>query len=149
MRRLAALYLGQGKFEKARDQIKAAISVAEKVGELSWQAIYHQYLGYIQFTSGNLQEALKEIDISKEKAVEGDRPYYQRASHSMKGYIYALSNSTDEASREASIFKERTEKSPRKKQLTHYDYLMGVIELQKENYSKAIEYLKKGLALEP
>ncbi len=126
-----------------------AISIAEKVGELSWQASYHQILGYLQFFSGNLQEALKEVAISKEKADAGELLSYQRSVNFARGYIYALSKSPDEALRQAAEFKETTEKSPFKKQLRKYDYLMGVIELQKGNYSKAIGHLQKGLALEP
>ncbi len=147
--KLAGLYFGQGRFEKAKGEVKLAISIAEKVGELSWQASYHQILGYLQFFSGNLQEALKEVAISKEKADAGELLSYQRSVNFARGYIYALSKSPDEALRQAAEFKETTEKSPFKKQLRKYDYLMGVIELQKGNYSKAIGHLQKGLALEP
>ena len=146
--RLATLYFGQGRFEKAKEEIKSAISIAKKVGELSWQAYYHQLLGYVQFISGRLQEALKEVDIVKQEADAGELPAYRRYSYFMRSYIKALSRSTDEALRQAALFKEETEKSPFKKQIRNYDYLMGAIELQKENYSKAIEYLQKGLASE-
>ncbi len=146
--KLAALYFGQGRFEKAKEEIKSAISIAEKVGELSWQAYYHQLLGYVQFISGRLLEALREVDIVKQKADAGELPAYRRNSYFMRSYINALSRSTDEALRQAAQFKEETEKSPFKKQIKNYDYLMGTIELQKENYLKAIEYLQKGLAFE-
>ncbi len=52
-----------------------------------------------------------------------------------------------EAEKAAQELKETIEQGMNRKRMRHYYHLMGMIEIERKDYSKAIEYFKKGLPL--
>ncbi|GAG17418.1 unnamed protein product, partial [marine sediment metagenome] len=60
IKRLGALYLLQGMFEKSKEQAKQGIALAVMLGETEWSSWFHLYLAYMYLKSKNLEEALKE-----------------------------------------------------------------------------------------
>jgi len=148
-RRLATLYLLQGRFEKAKEQIKQCIAWAEKFGEMASKAWCYEYLGYLHLAAGSYEKALKECGESWNIAVASDSTYYQRFNFYMKGLTYVEMKSLDKAKEAAEEFKKKVEKGMNKKEIRYYFNLMGKLELEKGNFSKAIEYINKALPLEP
>ena len=53
----------------------------------------------------------------------------------------------DEAQRAAAELKELIESGMNKKAIRYYHHLMGMIELKRENFSKAVEFFKRGISL--
>jgi len=148
-RSLAALYLLQGRLEKSKDQIKQAIALAEKVGEIGWKPWLHRYLAWLYSASGNHDQALKELEELWNAAVASDLPDQQRFNYYWKGLVYVKMKSLDKAQRAAEEFKKRVDKGINKKEIRFYYDLMGKIELERENFSKADGYVKKALPLHP
>jgi len=146
---LGALYLLQGKFETAKDQLKQGMELADKLGETEWKAWFHGYLGYMHLKSGNPEEALEEFNIAWRIAVEEENLSFQRGSLWSKGLVYLEMKSMKEAQRAAKVLKEMIEGGMNKKIMRLYHHLMGMIELKRQNYNKAIEYFKKALPLLP
>jgi len=146
---LGNLYLLQGKFESSKSQIKQGIELAEKLGEMRWQGDCHFNLAYSYLKSGNPKETLEECNKAWSSYGEEDYLSGQRRALHYKGLAYLDMRSMNEAQRVADKLKELIERGMNKKHIRYYYYLMGVIELQRENFSKAIEYFKKALSLLP
>jgi len=147
MRNLASLYLQQGKFKKAKDQFKKAIAWTEKFKEMRSKAGCHGALAWVDSTTGNHDEALKELEKSWDTAVASDLTYYQRFNFYWKGLIYARMKSLDKAKEAAEEFKARVEEGMNRKEIRFYYDLMGKIELERENIAKTIEYINKILPM--
>ena len=53
----------------------------------------------------------------------------------------------DEAQRAAAELKELIESGLNKKAIRYYHHLLGMIELKRKNFSKAVEFFKRGISL--
>jgi len=148
-RRLAALYLLQGKFEKSKSQAQKGIELAEKLGEKRWKPGFHVGLAYSYLKSGNPEKALEECNKAWNIASEEEMFGSQRAALLWKGLTYLEMKSVDEAQRTADELKELIEKGMHRKIIRLHHHLMGMIELERNNFSKAIEYFNKALSLLP
>jgi len=58
-------------------------------------------------------------------------------------------NSAEDAQKTANNIKELIDKGVNKKEMRLYHHLLGLIELEKKNYSRAIEYFKEAISLLP
>ena len=147
--RLGALYLLQGKIEKQKDQLKQGIELAEKLGKMSWKREFHTCLVYMDLKSGNYERVLKDFNELWSSAVESKSPSGQRSALYWKGRTYLEVKSIDEAQRVADELKEFIEKGILKNRIRIYHHLMGLIELERENFSEAIEYFNRAITLLP
>ena len=147
--RLAALNLLQGRFEKSKDQAKQGIELAKKLGEKARESFFHFLLAYTYQKSENLEAALEEYNKAWISAVEAESLSRQRFALYAKGLAYLDMKSMTEAQRVAHELKEIIEKGMNRKAIRYYHHLMGMIELEKEDFSKAIDYLNKALSLLP
>jgi serine/threonine protein kinase/Tfp pilus assembly protein PilF len=148
-KRLGALYLLQGMFEKSKEQVKQGIALAGMLGETEWSSWFHLYLAYIHLRSKNLEEALKECDDALKIASEAGIFDRQREALYFRGRIHIEMGSIDEAQKTADELKELIENGMNSKAMRFYYNLMGMIELEKQNFSEAIEYFNQALALLP
>jgi len=144
---LTFLYLLQGRFEKAKDQLKQGIELTKRFG-IKWaESEWHSSLAYIHLKSGNPEEALKQCDEEWNSALEAEQLYLQRHALFLKGYAHLEMKSLDKAQIDADELKEIIEKGMHRKSIRYYHLLMGMMELKRENFSKAVEYLKEALSL--
>ncbi len=121
---LGALYLLKGKFEKSKEQFSPD---------------FHYELAYIYLKLGNFNEAF----------VECSKAGSDKSNLLLKGLIYLKKKSIDEAYKVAEELKELIEKGIIKKEIRYYQHLMGMIELQRGNFSEAFEYFNQALSLLP
>jgi len=146
---LAFLYLLQGRFEKSKDILKPGIELVKRFG-IKWaESEWHSSLAYFHLKSGNPEEALKESDEAWKSALEAEQPFLQRRALFLKGYSYLEMKSLDKAQKVADELREFIEKGMHRKAIRYHRSLMGMIELKRENFSKAVEYFKEALALLP
>jgi tetratricopeptide (TPR) repeat protein/predicted Ser/Thr protein kinase len=145
---LADLYLLQGKFKGSKDQTRQGIELAKKLGQKGWERGFYFMLGYLHLKLRNPEEALEEFNKALSVAVEMGSFGSQRWALYWKGITYLEMKSLDKAQRTADELKELIEKGMNKKAIRMYEYLMGRIELEKDNSPKAIAYIKKGLLLD-
>ena len=144
---LAILYLLQGKFEKAKDLLIQVIELARKFSKKQVESNYHIFLANIYIKSGKPDKALKECDKAWSGYVETEYFPGQRFVLFYKGLAYLKMKSMDEAQRTADELKEMIEIGMNKKEIRYYYHLRGMIELDRENFSNAIENLKEATSL--
>ncbi len=144
---LGALYLLQGRFAKSNEQAKQGIELAEKLVEEGWKSGFHFFLAYINFKSRNPEEALKECNEAWNSAVKVESLSRQIRVLHLKGLIHLEMKSINEAQKAANQLREIIEELINKKLMRYYYHLLGMIELDRENFSKAIEYINKSISL--
>jgi len=149
LRRLRALYLLQGRYKDFAEQSKKSIKNAEKVGEKNWERSAQTNLSKIELISGNPEQALNMLNNVWGTAVEDDDLGWQRKSLHLKGLTYLEMNLMDDAQRIAGELKELIEQGLNKKAMRLYFHLNGMIELKKEDFTKATEYFNKAISLLP
>jgi serine/threonine protein kinase/Tfp pilus assembly protein PilF len=146
---LAFLYLLQGRFEKSKDTLKPGIELAKRLGMKWVESEWHSSLAYFHLRSGNPEEALQESDEAVKSATEAEESSLQRHALFLKGHSYLEMKSVDKARKVADELREFIEKGMNRKAIRYHRALMGMIELKKENFSKAVEYFKEALSLLP
>jgi tetratricopeptide (TPR) repeat protein/tRNA A-37 threonylcarbamoyl transferase component Bud32 len=147
--RMISLNLLQGKFEKAKDLANQGIEWASKIKDKWIERSFHDWLAYISQASGNLETALSENDKVWASAVEDEEAGYQIGVLEMKGLIYLDKKELDKAQSTAGELQALIQKGIIKNEIRHYYHLVGKIELERKNYSKAIDYFQRALALMP
>jgi len=149
--RLGILYLLQGRFEDSMNQAKQGFELAEKRGEIGWKSRFHLHLAYTFQKYGNPERAITECNDAWSIAVENwfsSLGYQARALH-FKGLAYLMMKSINETQQVAGELREFVEEGLNKKHIRFYYHLMGMIELEKEKFSRAVEYFKKAISLLP
>jgi tetratricopeptide (TPR) repeat protein len=146
---LYSLYLLGGRFEESKAQARQGIELSEKLGEMSWRSEFHLGLSYLYLRMKNTEKAMEECNNAWNMAVEGELLYYQRYALRLKGLIYLEMKSIDEAKRTADELKQLIDRGLNKKLMRFYYHLMGIIELEGENFSRATEYFKEATDLLP
>jgi len=148
-RYLEVLYRTQGKLKKAKEQAQLGLELSEKYGRIFWKSMFHFQLGYIYFTTGNLEKALQEFSKQWDIAVKNDLTGQQLNALYSKGMTLLKMKSMNETMKAANELKQLIEGSIYPKNIRFYHNMMGFIELEKENYSKAIDYFKKAYSEMP
>ncbi|GAF75743.1 unnamed protein product, partial [marine sediment metagenome] len=93
--------------------------------------------------------ALKECNDAWNIALEWDYPWPRIQALHDKGLAYLGMKSINEAQGVADELKELIEKGMFRKSIRFYYHLIGMIELENENFSKAVDYFKKAISFVP
>ncbi|NIO48338.1 MAG: protein kinase [Candidatus Aminicenantes bacterium] len=141
--RFRCLYLYKGRFKKLKKLIQQGIVTAKRNDDRSAENRFHKFLGYGLLASGNPEEALREFDTLMNDPIQG------RIALFFRGLAYINKKSIEEAQKAAYELKELIEEGMNKNLIRLYYHLVGRIELEKENFTKAIEYLDKAINLLP
>ena len=144
---LGVLYLSQGRFEESKEQMRQGIELAKKLGEKLWESEFQFYLAYTHIESGNYEAALKECKNAWDNASGWERG--QKLSLYFKGKTYVAMKSLDKAQMVANELKVFIAEGMNRKIIRLHYNLMGMIELEGRNNSKAMENFKKALSLMP
>jgi len=148
IRRVGALYLLQGKFEKAKAQVRQGIELSRRAGQAVWEAWYYSASGYLQLKSGNFKEALDDYDKEWDYIVEKEDIESQIINLYYRGLTYLEMNALDKAQRAADEMKEWIRQGINRKIDRYHLHLLGMIELKSKKFSKAIKLFKKAIALD-
>ena len=146
---LGNLDLSRGRFDRSIIMFKRLVEQANDLGELEWEMDGHSRLAYSYLISGNAEEALRECNKAWEGYVETGYLARQIFALYTKGRIHLDMKKMDETEIIADELKELIEKGMNRKTIRFYYHLLGMIELERENFSKAIENLKKAISLLP
>ena len=146
---LEVLYRTQGRYEKAKEQAQQGFDLSEKLGEMVWKSRFHFQLANIYRISGNPEMAVEEYDKAWRNAVENKLWEAQVGAINMRGHTYLEMKSIEKAQAEAEKLREMIQKSLFKKRIRFYHRLMGKTELERGNFSKAIDYFKQANSLLP
>ncbi len=132
----AKLYLLQGKLEELRAMLER--------GKALQIPLAHLYL-----KTGEFGIALRGFDKMLDDAVKKESVTGKILMLHQKGLAYLGLKSVSDAQRNAEELNELIRESPFKKMIRYYQHLMGMIELERENYPKAIDYFQKAISLLP
>ena len=143
MQSLGWLFVLQGRFKDSIEMTKRGIEQAGELGEKRWIMGATGDLAYVERILGNYDRALELLEKIWESAVKDEDYRAQRDILFEMAITYIGMKSIDEAQKTADRLKKMIEQSMNKKLIRSYYYLMGMIELEKNNYSKAIEFYKK------
>jgi tetratricopeptide (TPR) repeat protein len=125
---LAALYLLQGKFEEALAQYRK-------------NPVLHQPLAILLLRTGHPEQALEEIEILQQKAVESENLSWQILILYAKGRAFLLLNSQERAQQTADEIKKLVDTGFKKKHIRYYHHLMGMITQARGEIPQAIRWL--------
>jgi tetratricopeptide (TPR) repeat protein len=145
--RSISLYALQGRFIEAKKIAQVFIGMAEKLGQNRWMRFMRIGLSYQERKSGHPEAALQELDKAWTSAVADEDFVDQREVLLSRGLAYLEMKSVGEAQDVAARLKAALDPAPNKKLFWYYHYLTGMIELEKKDYSKAVELFKLGLPL--
>ena len=144
------LDLLRGKMKEERAQFEQGIELAERLGDNWWKAVFHTMLAYNYLKSGKPEEALKESDLAWNVSQEvNDDLRWQRRALLFKGLAYVGMKSLSAAHKTADELKRLCDEGMNKKEIRLYYHLLGMIELEKKNYSRAIEYFQRAISFSP
>ena len=147
--RLSCLALQRGRFEEVKMLAKQGIELAEKTGQKTWGRNIRRFLAHAHLKSGNSEEALKECEKAWDLSVEMGSLRFQRQTLLDKGMALLEMKSIGQAQNVADELKLMVEKALNKREIRLYYLLMGRIELEKGDYSQAIDYFKDAISSMP
>ena len=138
---MAAVHVIKGQYQKALDDANEVLTLAQSIGNKAKanERIAYQSQAYIHMRLGDFDKALEQ----NEKAGPGSNYDIFKVK-----YLAALERFED-AERFAEEKKAELEKTYNKKSIRFYYLMMGFIEMKKENYPEAIDYLEQAKALMP
>jgi serine/threonine protein kinase len=125
---MADLNLLQGKFEEAKKQ-------------LLMNPVMTEPLAYVYLRSGRPQEALNKLEELLLDAQKTESLSRQIGILAVKGQAFIQLNEVEEALKIAAQVKELAQTGLHKKNIRYYHYLMGLIELERKDYRKAVNLL--------
>jgi len=149
LRKLSALYVLQGRYEDAFEQIEQGIDLGDMLGETGWKAWFHLYSAYLNLRTDSLAEALRNCDESLSAALNGGESNLHRRALHMKGLIHLEKKETAEARKIADQLKVLVETGLSKSAMRYYHHLVGMIELNSNNIDGAKVEFDKAIALLP
>jgi len=132
----AKLYLLQGKFEDLKSMLER--------GQALQTPLAHLYLNTEEFN-----KALREFDERLDDAVQNDNITGHIFMLYHKGLAYLGLKSISDAKKTAEELRELIQDSLFKKLIRLHHHLTGMIELERKNYPKAIDYFQKAISLLP
>jgi serine/threonine protein kinase/Tfp pilus assembly protein PilF len=139
----------QGKFDEVSSLAKQGVELSQKLGQNLWESRWHLGGAHFYVRSGNLEVAIKESDEALKSAEEIGFLHGQRRALYNKGLALLKMGSVEEAQKIANDLKEMIEQGLREKAMRLYFHLAGMLELEADNFSKAIQYFNNALSLVP
>jgi tetratricopeptide (TPR) repeat protein len=147
LERLIDLYPLQGRFGEAKKLARIFIELGEQRGQSRWARTFRVALSYQERRSGHPESALQELDKAWTSAVADESFGDQRNILLDQGLAHLEMKSISQAQAVAARLKAAVDLAPNKKLIWYSHYLTGMIELEKKNYSKAVELFNLGLPL--
>jgi serine/threonine protein kinase/Flp pilus assembly protein TadD len=149
LRRLAGLYVLQGRFDQAREQLDQGLDLAGMLEDRVWEAWFHLYSAYLSLGEGDLKLAMKECEQAGSVAEEAGALDIQRRALFMKGLVFLEMDAMDEAQETARQLLELIDQGLVEKAKRYHYHLLGMIELKKNNFALAIREFTTAISLLP
>jgi serine/threonine protein kinase/Flp pilus assembly protein TadD len=149
LRRLAGLYVLQGRFDQAREQLNQGLDLASMLEDRVWEAWFHLYLAYVSLRAGDLKAAMEECEQAGSVAEEAGTLDIQRRAFFMKGLVFLEMNSMDEAQETAHQLLKLIDQGKIEKAKRYHHHLLGMIELKKSKFTQAIQEFTTAISLLP
>ena len=146
---IGVLQVTRGQFHKTIEQIEPMIAMAEKIGEERWAIGTHDYLSYVFSALGDYQKSLEHNNEVLKYGSENKSVLLTGIGLSTRAWVFAAMRSFPEALKTAEELKKLYETGLDKKLIRNYYSVMSKIELERNDFAKAIRYGEDSLALFP
>ncbi len=146
---LCSLYLSQGRLNDAIAQATEGFQLADQVKDSPWRMWLSWRLAYLHMRTGNHQEALRICNAALQTDVEGVRLDLKRRVLYLKGLVEVAMNSLGDARRTADELRIQIGRGLNQKEVRFYYHLTGMIEMARNNFNQAIDFLSEAISLLP
>jgi len=139
----------QGRISDSIERSKQTIELCRSFNQKVWEVSVRKKLGDIYLYLGRQDEARSEYDQALQIAVDRKNLSQQWRLLVAKGIFYLKTQSIQDALEIADELKASIESGLNEKAIRRYDYLMGLAEHERENYSGAVEHLIRAKSMLP
>jgi tetratricopeptide (TPR) repeat protein len=142
---LVAGLLFEGRYEEVFRIMAPLADEFRRAGDARAERLCRGAMAYSSLQAGRAEVAVSECE--KAYGIDtGNLDFFsKRGALLLKGVAYLALKRIAEAERTAGELKALNDKGLNKKEMRLYDHLMGAIELERNNTSKALEYLERAL----
>jgi len=147
--RLANLSILQGRFKQAREQLASGLEEADTHDEKGWSYRFHLDLARLALARKDSRLALQECDKAWKIAMQGETREFPRKALFLRGLAYLAQRRLKDAEETAALLKSLCEKGPGLDRMRSYHLLKGRIEMSRNNFVLAIEYISQAVELLP
>ena len=133
------LYRMLGQYEKAKKEAQAGLKYAEDINHSNWKRIFSSLLAYHDLTEGNWEGALEKAEFIWESAAKEEIPGWKINALWWKIQVHLEQDNIEKAHELAEEAKKILDTTPSTKDIRDHLDNLGLIEMKKENYPKAID----------
>jgi tetratricopeptide (TPR) repeat protein len=144
---LGALYFHRGRYPDAVAQFNQSVDLAEKLQEKWWESCGHMMISFSHLKSGNPEKVFPEAVAIKEAGITLGSLNWQERALALETLAHLETSALAEAESGAEELREFVQKGLNKKKIRDYYFLLGKIELKKDNFNTAINHLEKAGSL--
>jgi tetratricopeptide (TPR) repeat protein len=144
---LTYVNIARGTFAEAERQATMGIALAEELEEKGQESELFYNLASLHLNSHQPEKALKESEKALRSAEESGNFNRLRSSFIIKCLSLIKMDSLDEAERVAEELKGLIDEGLNRKAIRDYCYLLGQIEMEREQFSESIEHFKQTIPL--
>ena len=144
---LGWLAIFKGRFKEAEKNFRQSLEIAEEINQTNEEALNRLNLAYLHLKKGNIAAALKECETQLSKSVQEGSYSRQIVAYFMKGLAHLQRDEVEEAEKSAKKLKLVVDQWLNKKLIRYHYLLLGLIELKKENFSKAVRLFNEAILL--
>jgi serine/threonine protein kinase len=150
IRGLADLHVLRGMFQKSEEFLRQGISLADELDEKAWASDLNLRIAYLKLQSGDNREALQACEEASRRNIDNNRDVDQkiRILH-LKGIILLENGREKEAQGIADELKATINGWLNPKLIRYHDNLIGKIDLEEGEASRAIERFEAALSFLP
>jgi len=138
-----------GRLQSAIAYSEKAIALCQTYNQAGWEINFHLRLIDLYLNVGKGEEALSHFNQAWKLAVERGALTKQWLLLASKGACQLKTQDVESALATAGELQASIQSGLNPKAIREYDYLMGLNELEKGNFSAALEHLEKGKSLLP
>ncbi len=139
----------QGRIAESQSLLEKAVESVQKTEEKNWECSFLYRSAQNHLLQGDPQTAMTLLDRVCALSSEWESDIWQLTALHLRGTAALKMKDLDGAIRAAAELKEVLDRSMYKKEIRLYEHLLGQIEMEKKNVSKAIEHFEKAVSYLP
>ena len=136
---LSSLYVFQGKFSDAIDQLNQGIELADMLGEKVWLQNLYSSMAFVEIQRGKLDNAIQACKKVEDISIESGRIEQKKGALLCKGLVFLKQKSWEDAQKQADELKVLVEAGFNPKEVRYYYYLEGMLQSGKQNFTEAVK----------
>jgi tetratricopeptide (TPR) repeat protein len=144
----SGLSLLKGQYNEAINFARESLGFGEKTGITAYGSYIHRILAYLYWKSGNLESSLQELDEARKAAIEREDLSSQRITLYGQGLVNLEMKAISRTEKIKNELRKLVEQGLNQRHMRYYYHLAGLIEIEKENFPAAIDYIEKALTFD-